>query len=303
MHRTPLHYSSPLYKTWPYPATLPSTAHCSTYFNDIYCMYSTVLTSCNALHPTALLLSPLQHVTIPCHTRLYCSLLYLLQWYLLYVHHCTDQLLFDAPHCTTPLLSTTPDHTLPHSTLLLSALLTPIHFKSFRFIEKAFAKYVNHSSLAHPLLCISENEPTKIMFPVVRSVKWNKFNSKFNLVGKYCKLQLFPFMSPKGEPVEVTVEIKVVSFGELNEANMVWRISAVLCKTVFSHCLRLSTTSRFGYQTKYRVCPGTNFYTWAERTIVRIKCLAQNTTQCLPPSPPPTPPDSNLVPLIWRGAH
>ena len=35
-------------------------------------------------------------------------------------------------------------------------------------------------------------------------------------------------MSPKGEPVEVTVEIKVVSFGELNEANMVW-----LCYGVF----------------------------------------------------------------------
>ena len=26
----------------------------------------------------------------------------------------------------------------------------------------------------------------------------------------------------EGEPVKVTVEIKVVSFGELNEANMVW---------------------------------------------------------------------------------
>lgn len=65
-------------------------------------------------------------------------------------------------------------------------------------------------------------------------------------------------MSPKGEPVEVTVEIKVVSFGELNEANMVW-----LCYGVFllfyvrlfvcSHRLRLSTTPRVGYQTKYQV--------------------------------------------------
>ena len=92
MHCTPLHYSSPLYNTWSYPATLPSTAHCSTYFNDIYCMCSTVLTSYYLMHPTALLLSPLQHLIIPCHTRLYCSLLYLLQWYLLYVLHCTDQL-------------------------------------------------------------------------------------------------------------------------------------------------------------------------------------------------------------------
>ena len=50
-----LHPTAPLlslYNTWSYPATLASTAHCSTYFNDIYCMYSTVLTSCNALHPT-----------------------------------------------------------------------------------------------------------------------------------------------------------------------------------------------------------------------------------------------------------
>lgn len=36
-------------------------------------------------------------------------------------------------------------------------------------------------------------------------------------------------MSLKGEPVEVTVEIKVVSFGELNEANMVWLRFAYFC--------------------------------------------------------------------------
>lgn len=36
-------------------------------------------------------------------------------------------------------------------------------------------------------------------------------------------------MSLKGEPVEVTVEIKVVSFGELNEANMVWLCFAYFC--------------------------------------------------------------------------
>ena len=33
----------------------------------------------------------------------------------------------------------------------------------------------------------------------------------------------------KGEPVEVTVEIKVVSFGELNEANMVCYVMAYFC--------------------------------------------------------------------------
>lgn len=35
-------------------------------------------------------------------------------------------------------------------------------------------------------------------------------------------MRLVPVMLLQGEPVEVTVEIKVVSFGELNEANMVW---------------------------------------------------------------------------------
>lgn len=35
-------------------------------------------------------------------------------------------------------------------------------------------------------------------------------------------IYLLRSFSFKGKPVEVTVEIKVVSFGELNEANMVW---------------------------------------------------------------------------------
>ena len=46
----------------------------------------------------------------------------------------------------------------------------------------------------------------------------------------------FLFMALKGEPVEVTVEIKVVSFGELNEANMVWLCYGLFllsCKIVF----------------------------------------------------------------------
>ena len=52
----------------------------------------------------------------------------------------------------------------------------------------------------------------------------------------------------EGEPVEVTVEIKVVSFGELNEANMVWLcfgLFLLFCVRLFffSHCVRHSIIS------------------------------------------------------------
>ena len=76
----------PLMKYWDhmirnYALMLVVSQHYNSHptFTDIYCMYSTVLTNCDTLHPTALLLSSLQHLTIPYHTPLYCSLLYLLQ--------------------------------------------------------------------------------------------------------------------------------------------------------------------------------------------------------------------------------
>jgi len=56
-------------------------------------------------------------------------------------------------------------------------------------------------------------------FPHSRQKEQIKFEIQFIL--KILFTGSFSFFVLKGEPVEVTVEIKVVSFGELNEANMV----------------------------------------------------------------------------------
>ena len=87
---------------------------------DIYCMYSTVLTSSNALHPTALLFSPLQHMNIPYHTQLYCYLFYFNDIYCM----CTTVLTScNLMHPTALLLTPLQHLTIPCHTRLYCSLL------------------------------------------------------------------------------------------------------------------------------------------------------------------------------------
>ena len=48
----------------------------------------------------------------------------------------------------------------------------------------------------------------------------------FEYIGKYIIL-------PAGEPVMVQVEFKVISFGEIIEANMVRRLTSIICFIIF----------------------------------------------------------------------
>jgi len=43
---------------------------------------------------------------------------------------------------------------------------------------------------------------------------------------------------------------------------------------------------------------GTHLYTWAERDIVRVKCFAKNTTQCVWPGLEPGPLDPEMRALV-----